>query len=142
MTQLNLLLEFSDGTGLDETAKTIEKRFDDLEEVAEAEAKPQRMKVTGLEVAAAIGVTVLIVRGSRELVQEIRMLIEEAKKLGIKIFGIVDTNSDPTLIDFPIPANDDASKSIKLLTSYMAEVIKEGSDERRKMKEEKAATVA
>ena len=68
--------------------------------------------------------------------------IAEAKKLGIKIFGIVDTNSDPTLVDFPIPANDDASKSIKLITSYMAEVIKEGVDERRKAKEAKAETVA
>ena len=67
--------------------------------------------------------------------------IAEAKKLGIKIFGIVDTNSDPTLVDFPIPANDDASKSIKLITSYMTEVIKEGVDERRKMKEE-SETVA
>ena len=68
--------------------------------------------------------------------------IEEAKKLGIKIFGIVDTNSDPTLVDFPIPANDDASKSINLITTYMAEVIKEGMDERRKMKEEKTETAA
>ena len=68
--------------------------------------------------------------------------IAEAKKLGIKIFGIVDTNSDPTLVDFPIPANDDASKSIKLITSYMAEVIKEGQDERRKMKEEQKESVA
>ena len=68
--------------------------------------------------------------------------IAEAKKLGIKIFGIVDTNSDPTLVDFPIPANDDASKSIKLITSYMTEVIKEGMDERRKIKEEKSETVA
>lgn len=67
--------------------------------------------------------------------------IAEAKKLGIKIFGIVDTNSDPTLVDFPIPANDDASKSIKLITSYMTEVIKEGMDERRKSKEEKSETV-
>ena len=68
--------------------------------------------------------------------------IAEAKKLGIKIFGIVDTNSDPTLVDFPIPANDDASKSIKLITSYMTEVIKDGMDERRKSKEEKSETVA
>ncbi len=66
--------------------------------------------------------------------------IAEAKKLGIKIFGIVDTNSDPTLVDFPIPANDDASKSIKLITSYMAEVLKEGSADRKKMKESEAAT--
>jgi small subunit ribosomal protein S2 len=58
--------------------------------------------------------------------------IKEARKLGIKIFGIVDTNSDPTLIDFPIPANDDASKSIQLITGYITEVIKEGLEERRK----------
>jgi len=66
--------------------------------------------------------------------------IAEAKKLGIKIFGIVDTNSDPTSVDFPIPANDDASKSIKLITSYMTEVLKEGSADRKKMKEAEAAT--
>ncbi len=72
--------------------------------------------------------------------------IAEAKKLGIKIFGIVDTNSDPTQVDFAIPANDDASKSIKTITTYMGEVIKAGHEERRKMKEtqkaEKAAAPA
>jgi len=66
--------------------------------------------------------------------------IAEARKLGIKIFGIVDTNSDPTLIDFPIPANDDASKSIRTITTYMAEVIKNGLDDRRKMKETQKET--
>jgi len=69
--------------------------------------------------------------------------IKEARKLGIKIFGIVDTNSDPTQIDFPIPANDDASKSINTITTYMGEVIKNGLEERRKMKEtQKAAPAA
>jgi len=61
--------------------------------------------------------------------------IKEARKLGIKIFGIVDTNSDPTQVDFAIPANDDASKSIKTITNYMGEVIKEGLNERRMMKD-------
>ncbi len=68
--------------------------------------------------------------------------IKEAKKLGIKIFGIVDTNSDPTTIDFPIPANDDASKSIQTITNYIGEVIKDGLDERRKMKETQKAEKA
>ncbi len=68
--------------------------------------------------------------------------IKEAKKLGIKIFGIVDTNSDPTTIDFPIPANDDASKSINTITNYIGEVIKDGLDERRKMKESQKAEKA
>ena len=62
--------------------------------------------------------------------------IKEAKKLGIKIFGIVDTNSDPTQVDFPIPANDDAAKSIKTITTYIGEVIKEGLNERRMMKDQ------
>ena len=61
--------------------------------------------------------------------------IDEARKLGIKIFAMVDTNSDPTMVDFPIPANDDASKSIKLITGYMTELNKEGGEERRKDKE-------
>ena len=68
--------------------------------------------------------------------------IAEARKLGIKIFGMVDTNSDPTLVDFPIPANDDASKAINMITGYMASVVKEGLDERRKMKEEQKEAVA
>jgi len=68
--------------------------------------------------------------------------IKEAKKLGIKIFGIVDTNSDPTDIDFPIPANDDASKSINMITSYITEVIKEGMEDRRKEKDATKAAVA
>lgn len=68
--------------------------------------------------------------------------IAEARKLGIKIFGMVDTNSDPTLVDFPIPANDDASKAINLITGYMKDVIKEGLEERRKMKEEQKEAVA
>ncbi len=68
--------------------------------------------------------------------------VSEARKLGIKIFGIVDTNSDPTLIDFPIPANDDASKSIKMITNYIGEVIKGGLEERRKMKDQQKEVAA
>lgn len=66
--------------------------------------------------------------------------IREAQKLNIPTFAIVDTNSDPTKVDFPIPANDDASKSIDLIISYMVEAIEEGVAERKldkdKMKEE------
>ena len=63
--------------------------------------------------------------------------VKEAHRLGLKTFGIVDTNSDPNQVDFPIPANDDASKSIKIITEYMVQCIKEGREERRKSKEEK-----
>lgn len=56
--------------------------------------------------------------------------LAEARKLGLKTFGMVDTNSDPTFIDFPIPSNDDASKSIELVTNFMTDCIVEGLAER------------
>lgn len=65
--------------------------------------------------------------------------ISEAKKLGLKTFGIVDTNSDPNKVDFAIPANDDASKSVKLITDYLVGKIKEGLEERKSDKEVAAA---
>ena len=68
--------------------------------------------------------------------------IAEAKKLGIPTFAIVDTNSDPTLVDFPIPANDDASKSIEKILELVCGTISEGlaerKQEREKVKTEKA----
>jgi small subunit ribosomal protein S2 len=55
----------------------------------------------------------------------------EAKKLGIPVFAMVDTNSDPKPIDFVIPANDDATKSIDLVVSIMAEAIQAGLNDRK-----------
>ena len=63
--------------------------------------------------------------------------IAEAKKLNIPTFAIVDTNTDPNLIDFPIPGNDDASKSISVIVEYLTQSITEGLTE-RKMEREKA----
>lgn len=57
--------------------------------------------------------------------------VAEARKLNIPTFAIVDTNSNPNLIDHPIPANDDASKSIALIISKMVEAIEEGMNERK-----------
>jgi small subunit ribosomal protein S2 len=62
--------------------------------------------------------------------------LSEAKKLGIKTFGMVDTNSDPTKVDYPIPSNDDASKSIKTVVDYLTGCIKEGLEERNSGKQE------
>ncbi|MBX2817919.1 MAG: 30S ribosomal protein S2 [Saprospiraceae bacterium] len=62
--------------------------------------------------------------------------LAEAHKLGLKTFAMVDTNSDPNQVDFPIPANDDASKSISVITDFVVGCIKEGLEDRRKMKEE------
>ncbi len=62
--------------------------------------------------------------------------VSEAHKLGLRTFGMVDTNSNPNQVDFPIPANDDASKSIKMITDYAVSCIKKGLDERPKSKSE------
>ena len=69
--------------------------------------------------------------------------VAEANRLGIPVFGIVDTNSDPNVVDFAIPANDDASKSIEIILSTVCEAMAEGLEERKvekvDAKEEEAA---
>lgn len=62
--------------------------------------------------------------------------VGEAQKLNIPVFAMVDTNSDPSNIDFAIPANDDAFKSISLITKYLGKSIEEGLNERKKDKED------
>ena len=57
--------------------------------------------------------------------------VAEANRLGIPVFGIVDTNSDPNDIDFVIPANDDASKSIELILDTICAAMQEGLEERK-----------
>ena len=57
--------------------------------------------------------------------------VAEANRLGIPVFGIVDTNSDPNNIDFVIPANDDASKSIELILDTICAAMQEGLEERK-----------
>ncbi|MGV8133805.1 MAG: 30S ribosomal protein S2 [Mangrovibacterium sp.] len=60
-----------------------------------------------------------------------RIAVREAQRLGIPVFGMVDTNSDPEGIDFVIPSNDDASQSIRLIVRVMADAIAEGLNERK-----------
>ena len=62
--------------------------------------------------------------------------LAEAKRLGIATFGIVDTNCDPNKVDFAIPGNDDATKSIAIITQYITAAIAEGLAERQAAKEE------
>ena len=68
------------------------------------------------------------------------LAIAEAKKLGMRTIGIVDTNADPSIIDYAIPGNDDASKSVKVLLDYLIEAIKEGLAERNQEKDAKASS--
>ena len=73
-----------------------------------------------------------------------KIAVREAQRLGIPVFAIVDTNSNPDDVDFVIPANDDASQSIKLIVGIMTDAIGEGLNERKmeKEKEEADATAA
>ncbi len=62
--------------------------------------------------------------------------LAESRKLGISTFGMVDTNCDPNKIDFAIPANDDATKSIAIIINYLTAAIAEGLEERQANKDE------
>jgi small subunit ribosomal protein S2 len=68
------------------------------------------------------------------------LAVAEAQSLGIKTLAIVDTNSDPTKVDFAVPANDDASKAISVIINYLTSAIKEGLEERNNSKEESQET--
>jgi len=68
--------------------------------------------------------------------------VREANRLGIPVFAMVDTNSNPADIDFVIPANDDAGKSIELILGYLCESMKEGLEERKVEKADSAAAEA
>ncbi len=65
--------------------------------------------------------------------------VKEADRLGIPVFAIVDTNSDPTNVDYVIPANDDSAKTIELIVSFICDAIKEGLEERKAEKADAAA---
>jgi len=69
-------------------------------------------------------------------VKKEHIAIAEAKKLNIPVFAIVDTNSDPTIVDYPIPANDDAFKSISILTQAIGQAIEDALSERKREKDD------
>ena len=64
--------------------------------------------------------------------------LAEAKRLGVSTFGVVDTNCDPNKVDYAIPANDDATKSIAIITQYITAAIAEGLAERQAAKDEES----
>ncbi|MBR1426658.1 MAG: 30S ribosomal protein S2 [Paludibacteraceae bacterium] len=68
--------------------------------------------------------------------------VAEANRLGIPVFGIVDTNSNPNDIDYVIPANDDATKSIEVILNAVCDAVKEGIEERKVEKADEEAAAA
>jgi small subunit ribosomal protein S2 len=71
-----------------------------------------------------------------------KIAVAEANRLGIPVFGIVDTNSNPNNIDFVIPANDDATKAIDVILTAVCDAIKEGLEERKVEKADEDAAQA
>ena len=96
-------------------------------------AKLARM-LGGIEDMSKLPGAILMIDVKRE-----HIAVAESHRLGIPSFGLVDTNSDPTIVDYAIPGNDDASNSINLIISELADAIIEGVQERRREKPEEDA---
>jgi small subunit ribosomal protein S2 len=97
-----------------------------------------RMLLGGIEDMTKLPGAIFIIDVKRE-----HIAVSEATRLGIPTIALVDTNSDPTVVDYSIPGNDDASKSIQLIAREIADAIIEGTQERKREKsEDDAAPVA
>ena len=121
-----------DKMGVDGTLKNLAKR--EKLQITRQRAKLEKM-LGSIADMTRLPAAMFIVDVSKE-----HIAVREAQKLNIPLFGIVDTNSDPTPIDFPIPANDDASKSISLLMDKVTDAVKEGLAERKMEKEKDASS--
>ncbi len=120
--------------------QSIEKMMKD--EAFENMAKKERLMKTrekeklrrvlgGIEDVTRLPAALFVIDVKKE-----HIAVAEAKKLNIPVFAMVDTNSDPDVADYVIPANDDAFKSIQLIITYISAAIEEGLEERKVEREE------
>lgn len=113
----------------DESFKNLNKK----ERLMVSRSKDKLEKVLGgIAELTRLPAAIIVVDVKKE-----HIALKEAKKLNIPVFALVDTNSDPTPVDFPIPANDDAYKSIKIIINAIGQSIEEGLLERKKDKDDK-----
>ena len=126
--------------GLDRL-RTLERMKEDgtyeqllKKEVSKLEKERERLEkyLGGLKGMGAVPHAVFVIDPHQELIA-----ISEARKLGVPIVAITDTNCDPDLIDFVIPGNDDAIRSIRLITSRIADAAIEGSQRRKDTSEDR-----
>lgn len=114
--------------------KTADGAYESLSKRERLQIKRQRAKLEkqlgSISDLTRLPAVLFIVDISKE-----HIAVREAMRLTIPVIAMVDTNSDPSNIDFPIPANDDASKSISLIIDIMANAIEEGLSERKMEKE-------
>ena len=118
----------------DGTLKTMSKR--ERLQVSRQRAKLEK-NLGSITDLTRIPAAIFIVDVSKE-----HIALAEAKKLGIPVFAMVDTNSDPRPVDFPIPSNDDASRSIALVLDALSQSVAEGLQERKSDKDAADAAVA
>jgi small subunit ribosomal protein S2 len=120
---------------------SIDKMLKD-EVIVKTIAKRERLMLTreeeklkrvlgGITELTRLPAAIFIVDVKRE-----HIAVSEAKKLGIPVFAMCDTNSNPDLVDYPIPANDDAYKSISIIITAISKAIEEGLAERKQDKDD------
>jgi small subunit ribosomal protein S2 len=108
-------------------------------EIARAEKEKRKLQknLDGIRNMARLPDALFVVDTRKE-----KIAVDEARKLKIPVIGIVDTNCDPDEVDFVIPGNDDALRSIKLFAARVADVVLDGQGERESRRAEQAAAQA
>jgi small subunit ribosomal protein S2 len=118
-----------------------EGRFEELskKELSRLDKERKRLdkNLRGILDMGGLPHAVFVVDANRE-----EIAVHEARKLGIPVIGIVDTNCDPDMVDFVIPGNDDALRAIKLFTSRIADAVMAGRDMNKPATPETGATPA
>lgn len=129
------------------------RKIDQMREKGELEFFSKKERITMEKEYAKLNEYLQGIREMKDLpavifvvdVTKEHIAVREAKNLGIKVVGLCDTNSDPNVIDYPIPANDDAIRSIKLFSNLVADAYLKGSktwEEKLRSQTDKASDVA
>ncbi len=113
---------------------SVDGTFDNLSKRERLQINRQRAKLEknlgSISDLSRLPAALFIVDVSKE-----HIAVKEARRLNIPVFGMVDTNSDPNVVDFPIPSNDDASNSISIIIEVVTKAIEEGLNERKSERE-------
>ncbi len=97
--------------------------------IVRAQDKLEKL-LSGLSDTTRLPAALFVVDANKE-----RIAVQEAHKIGIPVFALVDTNTDPTSVDYPIPGNDDSSRSITLLIQVVSNAIAQGLKEKNQRKQ-------
>src|SRR5437899_6722329 len=123
---------------LEEMKETGEFERVSKKEALELDREREKLEkaLIGIKIMDSLPSSVFIIDPRKE-----KIAVAEAQRLGIPIVAIVDTNCDPTGIDYPIPGNDDAIRAVRLITARVADAILEGRGTRAKDESEEAGDV-